>query len=129
MVDNFTCPYEILSPESMHYDFNFKVIVIGNSNVGKSSLTYRGTKNKFTETTSSTVGYDYFEFTIVIKDNLNKQSILFNEFNDFELPEGAKDKTLKLSIWDTCGQEQYRSLISNFFHSSSMALIVYSIEE
>ncbi len=39
------------------------------------------------------------------------------------------DKVIKLQIWDTCGQEIYRSLISNFYRNSSLAIIVYSIIE
>ena len=39
------------------------------------------------------------------------------------------DKVIKLQIWDTCGQEIYRSLIVNFYRNSSLAIIVYSITE
>ena len=39
------------------------------------------------------------------------------------------DKVVKMQIWDTCGQEIYRSLISNFYRNSSLAIIVYSITE
>jgi small GTP-binding protein len=39
-----------------------------------------------------------------------------------------KNKTLKLEIWDTCGQEAYRSLIKTFFNNSSLAIIVYAID-
>ena len=39
------------------------------------------------------------------------------------------EKVIKLQIWDTCGQEIYRSLISNFYRNSSLAIIVYSITE
>lgn len=126
---NTDSEYEIITSESMNYDYNFKVIVIGNTEVGKSSLTYRGTKNKFAGTISPTIGYEYFEFNIKIKDSLKKKFSFLQENNDYELPENAKDKTIKLSIWDTCGQEHYRSLVNNFFHSSSMALIVYSIDK
>ena len=39
------------------------------------------------------------------------------------------DKTvIKLQIWDTCGQEIYKSLVSNFYRNSSLAIIVYSID-
>ena len=38
-------------------------------------------------------------------------------------------KVVKLQIWDTCGQEIYRSLIANFYRNSSLAIIVYSISE
>ena len=39
------------------------------------------------------------------------------------------DKVVKMQIWDTCGQEIYRSLISNFYRNSSLAIIVYAIDE
>ena len=39
------------------------------------------------------------------------------------------DKVIKLQIWDTCGQEIYRSLIANFYRNSSLAIVVYSITE
>ena len=39
------------------------------------------------------------------------------------------NKVIKMQIWDTCGQEIYRSLITNFYRNSSLAIIVYSITE
>ena len=39
------------------------------------------------------------------------------------------EKVIKLQIWDTCGQEIYRSLISSFYKNSSLAIIVYAIDE
>ena len=39
-----------------------------------------------------------------------------------------KDKIIKLQIWDTCGQEIYKSLISNFYRNSSLAVLVYAID-
>ncbi len=39
-----------------------------------------------------------------------------------------EDKIIKLQIWDTCGQEMYRSLISNFYRNASLAMMVYSID-
>lgn len=38
-------------------------------------------------------------------------------------------KVIKLQIWDTCGQETYRSLITNFYKNSSLAFMVYAIDE
>ena len=38
-------------------------------------------------------------------------------------------KVIKLQIWDTCGQEAYRSLISSFYKNSSLAVLVYSIDK
>ena len=96
---------EVLSEQYKDYDLSFKIIVIGNSGVGKSCLALKATKNIFEEQFMSTVGFEFFAFNLKIND-----------------------KIIKLQIWDTCGQEVYRSLISNFYRSSSMAIIVYAID-
>ena len=96
---------EVLNEQYKDYDLSFKIIVIGNSGVGKSCLALKATKNIFEEQFMSTVGFEFFVFNLKINE-----------------------KIIKLQIWDTCGQEVYRSLISNFYRSSSMAIIVYSID-
>jgi small GTP-binding protein len=85
---------------------NFKIIIIGNSGVGKTSITNNATKNIFIENYRSTIGMEIFSLYIKINHRL-----------------------LKLQIWDTCGQEIYRSLITNFYRNSSLAIIVYSIDK
>ena len=92
--------------EDIKTDLIFKVVVIGNASVGKSSLIVRGTKNRFIEDYNATIGFDYFPF-IIKYDN----------------------KLIKLQIWDTCGQEIYQSLITNFYRNSSLAIMVYSIND
>ena len=84
----------------------FKVIVIGNSGVGKTSITNNAVKHSFFENYRSTIGMEIFSLYLQINHKL-----------------------IKLQIWDTCGQEIYRSLISNFYRNSSMAIIVYSIDK
>ena len=79
--------------------------MIGDSGVGKSCLTMKATKNLFENYYSSTVGFEFYTFNIRIKD-----------------------KVIRLQIWDTCGQEMYRSLINGFYRSSSLAILVYSID-
>lgn len=98
--------YELYSDELSTYDLSFKIIIIGNSGVGKSCLTMRGTKNYFEDFYSPTVGFEFLVFSIKIED-----------------------KNIKLQIWDTCGQEVYRSLISSFYRNASLAMIVYSIDD
>ena len=97
--------YEILTEEFNDYDLSFKIIVVGDSGVGKSCLTMKGTKNHFEECYSPTVGFEFFTFNIRIND-----------------------KNIKLQIWDTCGQEAYRSLITSFYRNSSLAILVYSVD-
>ena len=86
------------------YDFSFKMIVIGDAGVGKSCLTNRASKDKFLSDYSPTVGFEFLTFTTSIEN-----------------------KIIKLQIWDTCGQEVYRSLITNFYRNASLAMMVYAI--
>ena len=86
------------------YDYSFKMIVIGDAGVGKSCLTNRAAKDKFLSDYSPTVGFEFLTFSTNI-DN----------------------KIIKLQIWDTCGQEVYRSLITNFYRNASLAMMVYAI--
>ena len=96
--------YEILPDDYTQYDLSFKIIVIGDSGVGKSCLTNKATKNEFEDTYNATVGFEFFSFNLKLDE-----------------------KIIKLQIWDTCGQELYRSLITNFYRNSSLAVMVYAI--
>ena len=96
--------YEILPEETTNFDFNYKIILIGDSSVGKSCLTIRATKDSYLNNYTPTIGFEFFNLNLKIKE-----------------------KNIKLQIWDTCGQEKFRSLISNFYRNSSLAIIVYSI--
>ena len=95
---------EILPEEYPQYDISFKVIVIGDSYVGKSCLTTQAVRNKFINFYQTTVGFEFLTFNLRINS-----------------------RVVKLQVWDTCGQEVYKSLISNFYRNSSLALIVYAI--
>ena len=98
--------YEKLPTDYVKSDYNYKVIVIGDSGVGKTCLTNFAVKGEFMEGVIPTVGYEFYPFVV-----------------------RYKDKIIKLEIWDTCGQEKYRSLIDGFYNSSSLAVIVYAINE
>jgi small GTP-binding protein len=98
--------YTILPDDYNQYDLSFKIIVIGDPGVGKSCLTLKATKNLFESNYTTTVGFEFFTFNIKIND-----------------------KIIKLQIWDTCGQEVYKSLISNFYRNSSLAVMVYAINK
>ena len=90
--------------ENGKYDYNFKIVIIGDAGVGKSCLINRAAKGKFTSDYSPTLGFEFQSFSTNIEN-----------------------KIIKLQVWDTCGQEVYRSLISNFYRNSSLAMMVYSI--
>ena len=88
-----------------NYDICFKLIIIGDSGVGKSSLALNATNNIFFQDIKSTIGFEFLDFNLKIQE-----------------------KKVRLQIWDTCGQEAYRSLISSFYRKSSLAIMIYSID-
>lgn len=98
--------YEILPEEYSQYDMMYKVIVLGDSFVGKSCLTIKATKDFFLQDFNSTVGFEISSFNSKM-DN----------------------QVVKLQIWDTCGQEIYRSLIANYYRNCSCSIIVFSIDK
>lgn len=77
-----------------------------NLGVGKSSILNYLTKKVYKKDYTATVGYELSSINFKI-DN----------------------KILKLQIWDTCGQEVFRSIVQNFYKRCSIALLVYSIEK
>ena len=96
---------ELLSDEYAQYDLSFKIIFIGDSGVGKSCLTSKAAKNSFEEYYQATVGFEFLTFNLRLDNTV-----------------------IKLPIWDTCGQEISRSLITNFYRNSSLAVMVYAID-
>jgi small GTP-binding protein len=106
LLKNKNYKIEVLEEYHKNYDLNFKIILIGNIGVGKSCISLKATKGIFLEEYTSTVGFEFYCFNVKI-DN----------------------KIIKLQIWDTCGQEAYRSLIKNFYRNTSLAIIVYSVED
>ena len=102
---SFNQNIEMFNKNEGQSELTFKVIILGDSFVGKSCLTLKAVKGTFEKTYSSTVGFEFLNHSVKI-ENYN----------------------VKLQIWDTCGQETYRSLISSFYHSSSLAILVYSID-
>lgn len=82
-----------------------KLIIIGDSNVGKSCILQRFCDDEFTPSFIATVGMDHRSKVVT-------------------LPSG---KQTKLQIWDTAGQEQYRAMTSNFYRSSMGVVVVYDV--
>ena len=86
------------------YDFLFKMILIGDSGVGKSNILLKYLKNEFQQNTKATVGVEFGTKTVEI-DN----------------------KKIKVQIWDTAGQERYRSITNAYYKGAKGAFIVYDI--
>uniref|UniRef100_A0A8C7LY52 Ras-related protein Rab-11A n=1 Tax=Oncorhynchus mykiss TaxID=8022 RepID=A0A8C7LY52_ONCMY len=86
------------------YDFLFKVVLIGDSGVGKSNLLSRFTRNDFNLESKSTIGVEFATRSIQVDG-----------------------KTIKAQIWDTAGQERYRAITSAYYRGAVGALLVYDI--
>ena len=86
------------------YDYLFKVVVIGDSGVGKSNLLSRFTRNEFNLESKSTIGVEFATRTV-----------------------SMEGKTIKAQIWDTAGQERYRAITSAYYRGAVGALVVYEI--
>ncbi|ETO31302.1 ras-related protein Rab-5B [Reticulomyxa filosa] len=133
---------------SSNKTFQFKLVLLGDTSVGKSSIVIRFVKGQFSEFQESTIGGKpkslivvyYFQplyenaenkiFMIVfLKRNnkiLSKQSNLNTAaFLTQTVP--LNDCTVKFEIWDTAGQERYHSLAPMYYRGAAAAIIVYDI--
>ncbi|KAG7562781.1 hypothetical protein FFLO_01736 [Filobasidium floriforme] len=90
--------------EGSNYDFLFKVVLIGDSGVGKSIVLSRFTRNEFNLDSKSTIGVEFATRSVQVDS-----------------------KTVKAQIWDTAGQERYRAITSAYYRGAVGALLVYDI--
>ncbi|XP_073525516.1 uncharacterized protein [Phyllobates terribilis] len=86
------------------YDYLFKIVLIGDSGVGKSNILSRFTRNEFCLDSKSTIGVEFATRTLQVEG-----------------------KTVKAQIWDTAGQERYRAITSAYYRGAVGALLVYDI--
>ncbi|KAF9123841.1 hypothetical protein BGW39_008643 [Mortierella sp. 14UC] len=89
------------------YDFLFKIVLIGDSGVGKSNLLSRFTRGDFNLESKSTIGVDFGARTVQVEDG----------------------KMIKAQIWDTAGQERYRAITSAYYRGAVGALLLYDITQ
>ncbi|KRX00929.1 P-loop containing nucleoside triphosphate hydrolase [Pseudocohnilembus persalinus] len=88
------------------YDFLFKLLLIGNSGVGKSCMLMRYAENSFTSNFYNTIGVDFKIKTIPIE---NKQ--------------------IKLQIWDTAGQDRFKTITCSYYRGAHGIIIVYDVTD
>ncbi|KAK9284241.1 hypothetical protein L1049_023410 [Liquidambar formosana] len=86
------------------YDYLFKLVLIGDSGVGKSNLLSRFTRNEFNLESKSTIGVEFATRSMNIDG-----------------------KVIKAQIWDTAGQERYRAITSAYYRGAVGALLVYDV--
>ena len=91
--------------QELNPDFCFKLVMLGDSGVGKTSLVKYEIKNSFICNRDSTIIFEH-------------------SFKNFSV----LGKTVRLQIWDTCGQEVYHSSMKNFYRSALCIIVVFSLE-
>uniref|UniRef100_A0A8C1KNB3 Ras-related protein Rab-19-like n=1 Tax=Cyprinus carpio TaxID=7962 RepID=A0A8C1KNB3_CYPCA len=86
------------------FDFLFKIILIGDSNVGKTCLVQSFKSGLFSETQQNTIGVDFTVRTLTIDG-----------------------RRVKMQVWDTAGQERFRTITQSYYRSAHGAMIAYDI--
>lgn len=100
-VGEWICPHKY---SDCSYDYLFKVVLIGDSGVGKSNLLSRFTRNEFCSESKSTIGVEFATRSLEVDG-----------------------KAVKAQIWDTAGQERYRAITSAYYRGAVGALLVYDV--
>ncbi|OMJ73878.1 hypothetical protein SteCoe_27326 [Stentor coeruleus] len=88
------------------YDYLFKIVLIGDSGVGKSNILSRFTRKEFNLESKTTIGVEFAQKSIDIEG-----------------------KVIRAQIWDTAGQERYRAITSAYYRGAVGALLVYDISK
>ena len=85
-------------------EYKFKVVIVGDSGVGKTNLVRRFATNTFNKESKATVGVEFLSKSYIVND-----------------------RVFKIELWDTAGQERYKSITSAYFKGAKGALVVYDV--
>merc|ERR1712146_336052 len=103
----FRHTHNTMSAASQHLSplSKYKLVYLGDQSVGKTSIITRFMYDSFDNTYQATIGIDFLSKTMYLED-----------------------RTVRLQLWDTAGQERFRSLIPSYIRDSSVAVVVYAID-
>lgn len=100
----FLSPHHILKPESMYPAY--KIVLLGDSSVGKTSLVHCFTTDSFDPHLANTIGAAF----------ISKEHT-------------SSNRTIKFEIWDTAGQERYKSLTPMYYRNAKVALVCFDLSQ
>ena len=98
--------YSTTQGSEQDYEFIFKVLLLGNSNVGKSSLFLRFVDDIWNDTFVPTIGVDF-------------------KIKTFEID----SKKIKMQIWDTAGQERFKNIVASYYRGANGILLIYDVSD
>lgn len=96
--------------ENEEYERVCKIVIIGETGVGKTCIMIRFVQNRFNKNQLSTIGASFAE-------------------KEIKLRKDDKEEKIKFNLWDTTGQEKYRALTRNFYAGAKAAILVYDITQ
>mmetsp|Transcript_39683 Transcript_39683/g.120176 ORF Transcript_39683/g.120176 Transcript_39683/m.120176 type:complete len:220 (+) Transcript_39683:71-730(+) len=99
-------PGSLAASKGDDFDYLFKIVLLGDSSVGKSNLLSRFTRDEFDQESRSTIGVEFASKTVK-----------------------ANGKVLKAQIWDTAGQERFRTITSAYYRGADGIILVYDITD
>lgn len=94
------------TPNYKKYDYMSKLVIVGDAAVGKTNILLRLTEDHFRMLHNSTIGVDFKIKTMQVQD-----------------------KKIKFTIWDTAGQDRFRTITSNYYRGSDGVIFTYSISD
>ncbi|KAF2223242.1 secretion related GTPase [Elsinoe ampelina] len=123
---------------SQPWDYIAKIVSLGDSGSGKSSLTIRITEKRFSPIHDVTIGVEFGSCIVPVGPpaslslDINNPNAASNEGGTLSTPAKSGSSTgpqkhMKLSLWDTAGQETYKSITRSYFRGASGALLVFDI--
>ena len=104
---------------NQEYDYLFKLLLIGNSSVGKSSLLFRFVENVWDDNFVPTIGVDFVRNIYLI------YLYILQKLKTLEV----NGKKVKLQIWDTAGQERFKNITASYYRGGNGVLVVYDITD
>lgn len=89
------------------YNYLFRILIVGDATVGKTSICNRISNNAFTPYSPATIGVDFNVFSLKLMD----------------------DSIIKCQLWDTAGSERFRSITRSYYNNTAVVILVFDLSD